>query len=62
MKLGDTLKVYCRATTNGYNLNLVQLEKDGKVLEDYSKSESTKEGLLLFLELFGTGRLNLLLQ
>jgi hypothetical protein len=52
VEVGDTIKVYFRHSSNTYNLNVFQLEKKGKVLEDYknySESQSSKAGIGLFI-------------
>ena len=53
IKVGDTIKVYYGSTLlDNYNRHIFQIEKNGKILidyTDYNKSASEKAGLGLFI-------------
>ncbi|MNQ04244.1 hypothetical protein D3C85_169580 [compost metagenome] len=53
VNIGDKVKVYYQANTNkdeNININLIQLEKDGKIIINKSEYEQ-KEGSLLYIGL-----------
>ncbi len=57
MQVGDTIKVYYRESAFDYNRHVFQVEKHGKILEDYkdyNEDASSKGGIVLFVGLVMT--------